>query len=106
MLCGGPILVGERYCRRTYIGDDGYCDFIECPACDKDNVLSLVLDWSSYPDEGVDFEDANDWAVEARRWQSSFEPAEVSAANRYLDRVYAAGQAEAKERLYGRDRRH
>ena len=83
-LCTGPISPGETYSRRTLVYDGQVYDWRECSACEADEIVSLVADWT-FSEDGIDPETAYEWATETARYPGL--PSAVVAAKRYLDRA-------------------
>ena len=83
-LCTGPISPGETYSRRTLVYDGQVYDWLECSACEADEIVSLVAVWTCGAD-GIDPETAYEWATETARYPRR--PGDSLAAKRYLDRA-------------------
>ena len=88
-LCTGPISPGETYSRRTLGYDGQVYDWRECSACEADEIVSLVSDWTF--SDGIDPETAYEWATETARYPRR--PADSLAAKRYLDRANREDQS-------------
>lgn len=65
-MCNGTISVGEEYRVSTNVFDGRVYDFRECTACAKDGIVHEVYAWAYSPSEGVDGEQAWEWAHEHR----------------------------------------
>ena len=92
-MCNASIKVGDRHSVSTNVYDGRAYDWRECLPCDRDGIVSLVHDWSGgYWDEGVNYENASEWADEViGGWFKR--PAERAAARRWLARA-AGGEGE------------
>jgi hypothetical protein len=63
-MCNAVIKVGESHHVSTNLFDGRVYDWRECDGCTADSIVSEVYDWAGYPDEGVTFESAWEWAHE------------------------------------------
>ena len=100
-MCARRINPGERHHVQTNLYDGRVYDWRECLPCDRDGIMNYVNDWSGgWHDEGVDYEQAVEWAQEAVGWPRHWlahgrgiHPAEREAARRWLARA-AGGEGE------------
>ena len=83
-LCTGPIRPGETYSRQTLVYDGQVYDWLECSACEADEIVSIVAGWT-YGEDGISPETAHEWATETARCPRH--PADSLTAKRYLDRA-------------------
>lgn len=84
-LCTGPIHPGQTYFRDTLAYDGTVYDWLTCPACSADGILTMAFDWSGgYQDEGVAAETAHEWATETVIHGT---PDEQRAAKNFLERA-------------------
>ena len=63
--CAAPIRPGDRYAYQTNICDGRAYTWRTCAWCDRDGVGAYVYDWAGFPDEGIDYETACEWAEDA-----------------------------------------
>ena len=89
-LCTGPISSGETYSRQTLVYDGQVYDWLECSACEADEIITLVAEWTR--EDGIDPEIAHEWATETARYPRC--PADSLAAKRYLDRANRSADVE------------
>lgn len=80
-MCNTPIAVGEKHHVSTNLWDGRVYDWRECAGCGADNICAEVYYWAGYPDEGVDYESAWEWAHEMRDDAKAGE-----IARRFIDR--------------------
>lgn len=76
-LCTGPISLGETYSRQTLVYDGQVYDWLECSACEADEIVSLVAEWT-YSEDGINPEAAYEWATDTARY--SRRPADILPA--------------------------
>lgn len=97
-LCAAVIEPGDFYCYQANVFDDHAYTWRECQWCDRDGVIGHVLNLFD-PDEGVCYEDADEWARAAMGWPSMYgrlnvprpmRAAEHEAARNWLARASAA----------------
>ena len=60
--CSIEIPPGTRYRRSTNLYDGQVYDWLTCVGCE--GLTSVVWDWAGQPDEGVIFDDFDEWAHE------------------------------------------
>lgn len=82
-LCTGAIHPGQTYSRDTLVYDGFVYDWLTCPACSADGILTMAFDWS-YRDEGIDAEVTHEWATETVIHGT---PDEQRAAKNFLERA-------------------
>lgn len=96
-LCSGVIRPGDFYAFQSNVYDDRAYTWRECQACDRDSVIGWVMAYYD-PDEGVSYEDADQWAHEAMGWPRGYSlhtprpmgAAEHAAARNWLARASVA----------------
>lgn len=81
-LCDGLIAVGEQHHVSTNVYDGRVYDWRTCAACKRDRVIAYVYDWAGFPDEGVGYDTALEWAADAESWPESDEKAAALAFTR------------------------
>lgn len=64
-MCNASIRVGDLHHVSTNCYDGRVYDWRTCQPCRRDRVTGMVYDWTGHPDEGVDLDDAIEWAPEA-----------------------------------------
>lgn len=90
-LCTHRIRPGEEYERATLIYDGRIGDFLTCNACIDDRIPGRVYDyWGG--EEGVNDEDAYEWALDCTSNPGGVPADEIDAARRFIDRYEAATQ--------------
>ena len=99
-MCARGIRVGETHHTKTNLYDGRVYTWRECLWCHRDHIINYVHDWSGGCDEGVDYEQAVEWAQEAVGWPRHWivygrdiHPAERAAARAWLARA-AGGEGE------------
>lgn len=81
-MCAARIEIGEEHHVSTNAYDGRIYDWRECLPCRRDGICSEVYAWTGgYYDEGVDYEQAHEWAHENRD-----DPKIGDAARRWLER--------------------
>jgi hypothetical protein len=96
--CLAAISPGDFYAYQVNIYDGRIYTWRDCLPCDRDNVVTYVHDWTGgWHNEGVDYEQAIEWAEEAVGWPRDWlvygrpiHPAERLAARDLLARTTAA----------------
>lgn len=81
--CNGEIPIGTKHRVSTNVWDGRVYDWRTCRPCDDDHIIGEVYYWAGYPDEGVDYESAWEWAHEYRVSTSAL----GDTARRYLART-------------------
>lgn len=68
-MCGRTINPGDLHHTQTNVYDGRVYTWRDCLPCHQDEVIHYVHDWTGgYHDEGVDFEQAAEWAQETVAW--------------------------------------
>lgn len=83
-MCNATIQPGDHHHVSTNIFDGRVYDWRTCQPCERDGIVSWVYDWMSWPDEGVTYEHAAEWAPDEATWSKS--GAERWAARNWLAR--------------------
>lgn len=83
-LCHAAIQPGDRYYAAVCIYDDHMYTWRECGPCNEAGIASHVYDFWDCPDEGIDAEDAYEWATTLLADDPNSDDAQ--AARAYLDR--------------------
>lgn len=89
-MCGQGISAGDLYRVSVNLYDGRVYNWRECLPCGNDGICAWVYNWADYPDEGVGYEEADEWAGYVH-WMRR--PAERAAARRWLARA-AGGEGE------------
>ncbi|KAB2809294.1 hypothetical protein F9L07_19840 [Pimelobacter simplex] len=68
-MCGATIKPGDRHAFENNVYDGQAYTWRTCLPCQRDRVSTYVWDWTGgWADEGVDYEQAVEWAEEAVEW--------------------------------------
>lgn len=100
-MCNAQIQPGDLHHVSTNVYDGRVYDWRECLPCHRDLIVNLVHDWTGgWADEGVNYEDAVEWADGAVGWPKnwigygrSIHGSERTAARNWLARA-AGGEGE------------
>lgn len=63
-MCHGTIQIGSSHHVSTNLWDGRLYDWRTCTACTEDGICTEAYWWAGYPDEGVGYETAWEWAHE------------------------------------------
>lgn len=61
-MCNGKIQPGERHHVSTNVYDGRAYDFRTCQPCEADGIVAAVYEWAGWPDHGVAYGEALEWA--------------------------------------------
>jgi hypothetical protein len=94
-LCNITIKPGDRHAFQTNVYDGRVYTWRDCIWCDRDGILGYVHDWTGgYYDEGVNYEQAVEWAEDAALWpRSQFRPSTISGHEQRAARNWLARAA-------------
>lgn len=90
-LCDARIQRGDYHRAQSNVFEDRVYTWRDCRHCHSDGVIHWVDVWVGGADDGVNFEDASEWARDAAVWSKS--GAERRAARSWLAR-FCGGEGE------------